>query len=402
MDQQSLPLAKYTVLDLTIARAGPTAVRLLSDWGADVIRIESPVIGDIAGKRHGSDSQNLHRNKRSLCLDLKADAGRQVFMDLARTADVVVENFRVDVKHRLGVDYAALKKINPRIIYASISGFGQRGPYSRRPAVDQVIQGSSGLMSITGEPGRGPMRAGIAVSDTSAGMFLGQGILLALLHREHTGEGQWVHTSLLESMLCKLDFQAARYTMTGEVPSQEGNNHPTLSPMGVFDSADGRVNLAASTDKMFRAFCEIMQADELAANADYETVAGRLTHREALWHQVNLLTRQHATRDLVELLNSVGIPCGPINTIEQAFEDEQVKFLALTKQASHAKLGKIDLIRSPINLSRYSHGAKFDRAGPELGEHSIEILKQLDYSDERIEALVRDRTVITVDGATKA
>lgn len=402
MDQQSLPLAKYTVLDLTIARAGPTAVRLLSDWGADVIRIESPVIGDIAGKRHGSDSQNLHRNKRSLCLDLKADAGRQVFMDLARTADVVVENFRVDVKHRLGVDYAALKKINPRIIYASISGFGQRGPYSRRPAVDQVIQGSSGLMSITGEPGRGPMRAGIAVSDTSAGMFLGQGILLALLHREHTGEGQWVHTSLLESMLCKLDFQAARYTMSGEVPSQEGNNHPTLSPMGVFDSADGRVNLAASTDKMFRAFCEIMQADELAANADYETVAGRLTHREALWHQVNLLTRQHATRDLIELLNSVGIPCGPINTIEQAFEDEQVKFLALTKQASHAKLGKIDLIRSPINLSRYSHGAKFDRAGPELGEHSIEILKQLDYSDERIEALVRDRTVITVDGATKA
>ena len=401
MDQQSLPLAKYTVLDLTIARAGPTAVRLLSDWGADVIRIESPVIGDIAGKRHGSDSQNLHRNKRSLCLDLKADAGRQVFMDLARTTDVVVENFRVDVKHRLGVDYAALKKINPRIIYASISGFGQRGPYSRRPAVDQVIQGSSGLMSITGEPGRGPMRAGIAVSDTSAGMFLGQGILLALLHREHTGEGQWVHTSLLESMLCKLDFQAARYTMSGEVPSQAGNNHPTLSPMGVFDSADGRVNLAASTDKMFRAFCEIMQADELAANADYETVAGRLTHREALWHQVNLLTRQHATRDLVELLNSVGIPCGPINTIEQAFEDEQVKFLALTKQASHAKLGKIDLIRSPINLSRYSHGAKFDRAGPELGEHSIEILKQLDYSDERIEALVRDRTVITVDGATK-
>ena len=246
------------------------------------------------------------------------------------------------------------------------------------------------------------MRAGIAVSDTSAGMFLGQGILLALLHREHTGEGQWVHTSLLESMLCKLDFQAARYTMSGEVPSQAGNNHPTLSPMGVFDSADGRVNLAASTDKMFRAFCEIMQADELAANADYETVAGRLTHREALWHQVNLLTRQHATRDLVELLNSVGIPCGPINTIEQAFEDEQVKFLALTKQASHAKLGKIDLIRSPINLSRYSHGAKFDRAGPELGEHSIEILKQLDYSDERIEALVRDRTVITVDGATKA
>jgi len=402
MDQQPLPLAQYTVLDLTIARAGPTAVRLLSDWGANVIRIESPVSGDIAGKRLGSDSQNLHRNKRSLCLNLKADAGRQVFLDLAKQADVVVENFRVDVKHRLGVDYEAVKKINPAIIYASISGFGQQGPYSGRPAVDQVIQGSSGLMSITGEPGRGPMRAGIAVSDTSAGMFLGQGILLALLHREHTGEGQWVHTSLLESMLCKLDFQGARYTMTGEVPSQEGNNHPTLSPMGVFDSADGHVNLAASTDKMFRVFCEIMQADELAANPDYESVEGRLAHREALWHQVNLLTRRHPTRDLVKLLNSVGIPCGPINTIEQAFEDEQVKFLAVTKQACHRELGNIDLIRSPINLSRYSHGLKFDRAGPDLGEHSVEILRQLDYSDGRIESLLRSGTVIAGTGATEA
>jgi crotonobetainyl-CoA:carnitine CoA-transferase CaiB-like acyl-CoA transferase len=203
-------------------------------------------------------------------------------------------------------------------------------------------------------------------------------------------------------MLCKLDFQAARYTMTGEVPSQEGNNHPTLSPMGVFDSADGHVNLAASTDKMFRVFCEIMQADELAANPDYESVEGRLAHREALWHQVNLLTRRHPTRDLVKLLNSVGIPCGPINTIEQAFEDEQVKFLAVTKQACHRELGNIDLIRSPINLSRYSHGLKFDRAGPDLGEHSVEILRQLDYSDGRIESLLRSGTVIAGTGATEA
>lgn len=402
MDQQSLPLAKYTVLDLTIARAGPTAVRLLTDWGADVIRIESPVSGDIAGKRHGSDSQNLHRNKRSLCLNLKSDAGRQVFLDLVKKADVVVENFRVDVKHRLGVDYEAVKKINPAIIYASISGFGQLGPYSKRPAVDQVIQGSSGLMSITGEPERGPMRVGIAVSDTSAGMFLGQGILLALLHRERTGEGQWVHTSLLESMLCKLDFQAARYTMSGEVPCQEGNNHPTLSPMGVFHTADGLVNMAASTDKMFRVFCTIMQADELAANADYATVEGRLAHREALWDKVNKLTSQHATEELVERLNSVGIPCGPINTIEQAFEDKQVKFLAMTKQASHRELGDIDLLRSPINLSRYSHGRKFDRPGPDLGEHSVEILRQLAYSDEQIEELVRSGTVVIDSGTTKS
>lgn len=399
MDQQSLPLAKYTVLDLSIARAGPTAVRLLADWGANVIRIESPVSGDIAGKRHGPDSQNLHRNKRSLCLNLKSDAGRKVFLDLVKKADVVVENFRVDVKHRLGIDYETVKKINPTIIYASISGFGQQGPYSKRPAVDQIIQGSSGLMSITGEPNRGPMRVGIAVSDTSAGMFLGQGILLALLHREHTGEGQWVHTSLLESMLCKLDFQAARYTMNGEVPCQEGNNHPTLSPMGVFDTSDGSVNMAASTDKMFAAFCEIMEASELGANADYQNPAGRLQHREALWEKVNNITNQYSTRELVEKLNSVGIPCGPINTIKEAFEDEQVKFLAMTKQASHSELGDIDLLRSPINLSQYSHGTRFDRPGPELGEHSVEILKQLDYSDEQIEQLRQSGTIRTKMGS---
>jgi len=387
MDQQQLPLARYTVLDLTIARAGPAAVRLLSDWGANIIRIESPVSGDIAGNRHGPDSQNLHRNKRSLCLNLKSAAGKQVFMDLARTADVVVENFRVDVKHRLGIDYEAVKKVNPSIIYASISGFGQQGPYSKRPAVDQVIQGSSGLMSITGEPDSGPMRVGIAVSDTSAGMFLGQGILLALLHREHTGEGQWVHTSLLESMLCKLDFQAARYTMDGEVAAQEGNNHPTLSPMGVFNSADGQVNLAASTDKMFKAFCDVMQADALAANTDYQTVEGRLAHREELWNKVNSITSQHATAELVDRLNGVGIPCGPINNIAQAFADEQVKSLAMTKRAPHRELGDIHLLRSPINLSEFSHGTQFDRPGPELGEHSLEILKQLHYSDEKIDQL---------------
>ncbi len=395
MDQPALPLAKYTVLDLSIARAGPTAVRLLADWGANVIRIEAPTVGDIAGKRHGPDSQNLHRNKRSLCLDLKTDAGREVFFDLAKQADVVVENFRVDVKHRLGVDYEAVKRVNPAIIYASISGFGQEGPYSKRPAVDQVIQGMSGLMSITGEPDRGPMRAGIAVSDTSAGMFLGQGILLALLQREQSGEGQWVHTSLLESMLCKLDFQAARYTMSGEVAAQEGNNHPTLSPMGVFDTADGLVNLAASTDKMFAAFCDAMQAEELSANAAYQTVDGRLRQREALWEKVNHLTSQHTTKELVDKLNAVGIPCGPINNIQEAFADQQVEFLSMTRQAHHEQLGDIDLLRSPINLSNHAQGEQFDRPGPELGEHSVEILQQLDYSDEQITELMHSGAVCT-------
>ncbi|NKB34922.1 MAG: CoA transferase [Pseudomonadales bacterium] len=393
MDQQALPLSRYTVLDLTIARAGPTAVRLLADWGANVIRIEAPVEGDIAGSRHGPDSQNLHRNKRSLCLDLKSAAGKVVFADLVKKADVVMENFRVDVKHRLGVDYESVKKINPSIIYGSISGFGQEGPYAKRPAVDQVIQGMSGLMSITGEPERGPMRAGIAVSDTSAGMFLGQGILLALLHREQTGEGQWVHTSLLEAMLCKLDFQAARYTMNGEVAGQEGNNHPTLSPMGVFHTSDGLVNLAASTDKMWNAFCAVTKAESLMNNDEYRSVEGRLKHRDAVWNEVNEITTQFTSAELVEKMNSVGIPCGPINSIGEAFEDDQVSFLNMTKTAIHPENGELELLRSPINMSNFGQGNRFDKPGPDLGEHSSEILRELNYSDEKIAELMADGTI---------
>jgi crotonobetainyl-CoA:carnitine CoA-transferase CaiB-like acyl-CoA transferase len=389
MTKSSLPLANYTVLDLTIARAGPTAVRLLADWGADIIRIESPAEIDIAGKRLGPDSQNLHRNKRSLCLDLKSQAARQVFMDLVKTADVVVENFRVDVKQRLGIDYAAIKKVNPAIVYASISGYGQTCPYASRPAVDQVIQGASGLMSITGEPDGDPMRVGIAVSDTAAGMFLGQGILLALLSREHTGEGQWVHTSLLESMLCKLDFQAARYTMNGETPGREGNNHPTLSPMGTFKTADGLVNLAASTDKMFASFCKAMAADTLAENNKFATVEGRYANRKELERLVNELTSHYKTEQLVVMLNGVGIPCGPVNSIAQAFEDEHVKSLKMTRTAAHKELGDIDLIRSPINLSNHVQDERFERPGPGLGEHSIEILRQLNYSEAQIDELQR-------------
>ncbi len=387
MIDSSLPLASYKVLDLSIARAGPAAVRMLADWGADVIRIEPPFSGDIAGDRHGPDSQNLHRNKRSLCLDLKSAAGREVLLRLAQETDILVENFRVGVTTRLGIDYQAIRQVNPAIIYASISGFGQDGPYAARPAVDQVVQGMSGLMSITGKPGGGPMRAGIAVSDTSAGMFLGQGILLALLHREKTGEGQWVHTSLLESMLCKLDFQAARYTMSGEVATQEGNNHPTLSPMGVFDASDGQVNLAASTDRMFRAFCDAMDAAGLLADPRFGTVDGRREHREALWQEVNGITRKFTSAQLVSTLNLAGIPCGPINRIDQAFDDEQVRHLKMTRTAHHKSLGDLALIRSPINLSRFDQDGDFRAPGPERGEHSREILSEYGYEDDEIELL---------------
>ena len=388
----NLPLSDYTVLDLTIARAGPTAVRLLADWGANVIRIEPPPArdtsgGSVTGDHDGPDQQNLHRNKRGLAIDLKSDAGAALFRELVSKADVVVENFRSDVKARLGIEYEQLKAIKPSIILASISGFGQDGPYAARPGVDQIVQGTSGLMSITGEPGRGPMRVGIAISDTSAGMFLGQGILLALLHREKTGEGQWVHTSLLEAMLSKIDFQGARYTMEGEIPEQQGNFHPTQVPMGVFESADGLVNLAASTGKMWANFCKALGADELASRDEYRHARGRVERREAINREVNEVTKQFPTSELVARLNEVGVPCGPIYNIGEAFEDEQAKHLRMVKAAPHDRRGDINLVRSPINLSGFPHEPRFHHAGPTPGQHSEEILGELGFSSADIEAL---------------
>ncbi len=386
----ALPLAPYVVLDLTIARAGPTAVRLLADWGAEIIRIEPPPErdrGSVTGRRRGSDEQNLHRNKRSLMLDLKSPEGNKVLRQLIERADVVVENFRADVKERLGLTYDQLRKINSRIVLASISGFGQDGPYAERPGFDQVVQGMCGLMSVTGDKGGGPVRAGIAISDTTAGMFLGQGILLALLHRERTGEGQWVYTSLLEGMLNKLDFQGARYTMDGEVPQKEGNAHPTQIPMGTFRAKDGLVNIGASTARMWPAFCKALGGEAMLANSLYQTMPSRIQHRAQLDADVTALTEKFTVSELVEKLNPVGVPCGPINTIGDAFEDVQVKHLRVTRVAQHPAIGPIQLLRSPINLSGFPQPEQFARHGPDPGEHSAELLYELGYTEAQVESL---------------
>ncbi|MGB1342616.1 MAG: CaiB/BaiF CoA transferase family protein [Pseudomonadales bacterium] len=390
------PLSDLVVLDLSIARAGPVAVRLLSDWGADVIRIEAPQQAgaqDVTGNRKGSDAQNLHRNKRGISLDLKTEQGYRLFLRLVEQADIVVENFRVDVKRRLKIDFETLQKVNSKLIYASISGFGQSGPYQNRPGVDQIVQGSSGLMSLTGRPEDQPMRVGIAISDTTAGMFLGQGILLAVLERHRTGIGQWVHTSLLESMLSKLDFQAARYTMSGEVPGRAGNHHPTFAPMGVFEASDGWVNIAASTGKMFRAFCDALGLNELLSDTRFESAAARLEYREALSQIINERTRTLTSEVLVERLNAVGCPCGPIYSVEQAFEDQQARHLRMVQRAEHSELGSLQLIRSPINLSRHPLNEAFDRAAPEHGEHNHEIYQNLGLSLEEIASLERSGVI---------
>ena len=388
------PLQHIKVLDLTIARAGPTAVRLLADWGADVIKIEPPrSSGSATGSRRGPDEQNLHRNKRALSLDLKDPAGQQVFHQMAQQADIVVENFRSDVKFRLGVDYETLSTINPRLIYASISGFGQDGPYATRPGVDQIIQGMSGLMSITGEPGQGPMRVGVAISDTSAGMFLGQGILLALIHRQQTGKGQWVQTSLLEAMLSKLDFQGARYTMSGEIPDQQGNDHPTQVPMGTLQASDGFVNVAAYGEVMWGRFCEALNADALRSHPDYQSVAARVSRRDTLKADMNEVTRQFTVAELTERLTAAGVPAGPINNVGEAFEDPQVKHLGMAIPAPHPQLGELDLVRSPIHLSAFAQAQRFDCAAPDPGKDTVEVLADFGYTPEQIDALLEQGTI---------
>jgi len=390
-----LPLNGFKVLDLTAHRAGPTAVRQLADWGADVIKIEEPGGPDVdatGSRRNGPDFQNLHRNKRSLTLNLKTPEGLKIFFDLAKTADVVVENYRSTVKHRLGVDYEAVKKVNPRVVYGSISGFGQDGPYEGRPGVDQIAQGMGGLMSITGHAGGGPVRVGIAINDTSAGLLLANGIVLALLERERSGEGQWVHTSLIEAQIYMLDFQAARWLIKGEIPGQEGNNHPTGTGTGMFQTADGYINIAAAGDKVWKRFCEAAGAPELLTDPDYATPAARSKNRSALNARVVEIVRRHPNDYWVAAMDKAGVPCGPINTVDKVFADPQVKHLGIARPIDHPKYGKQTVVGQPIHLSRYPQPEKLKHT-PEPGEHTEEILSGLGYDKGAIAALREKRAV---------
>src|SRR5246127_1542958 len=372
----SQALSRFTVLDLTRVRSGPTCVRQLADWGANVIKIDA-LTEDATGEqpggpRRGSDFQNLHRNKRAMTLNLKDPKGVEVFMRLARQADVIVENFRPDVKAKLGIDYESVRKVNPRIVYGSISGFGQDGPYHKRPGFDQIAQGMGGLMSITGAPGGGPMRVGIPVADLTAGLSCAMGILTALLEREVSGEGQWVKTSLLQAQIFMLDFQAARWLMEKDVAQQAGNDHPTSIPTGVFKTSDGYINIATAGGRIWERCAAAIGAPELVSHPDYAAAPARSKNRDALNAEINKRTATKSTEYWVETLNAAGVPCGPIYSIDQVFADAQVQHLGMAQDVPNPEGRHMCLVGQPFTLSRTP--SNMAARPPEFGEQTEEVL----------------------------
>ena len=382
-------LSHIRVIDLKRVRSGPTAVRQLADWGADVIKVEAPESiepdGALGASRHTSDFQNLHRNKRSITLNLKQPEAIEILMKLVETSDVVVENFRPDVKERLGVDYESLKSRNPKIILASISGFGQDGPYAKRPGFDQIAQGMGGLMSITGAPGEGPMRVGIPVADLTAGLFCAMGIQTALLEREKSGLGQWVNTSLLQAQIFMLDFQAARWLSENHVAGQAGNNHPTSVPTGVFKTSDGSINLAVAGETIWKRFVEAVDKGEWLEMDEFKNAKERLKNRDYLNKLIEEVTITKTSDEWVEKLEKVGVPCGPINSIDKVFDDPQVKHLGIAQSIDTIPFGQTQLVGQPFNLSRSPSIMK--QRPPEKGEHNEDVLLDLGYSSEELDEL---------------
>ena len=390
--QPSTALGDYLVLDLTRVRSGPTCVRQLADWGADVIKIEAPGdTSDMGGPRAGPDFQNLHRNKRSLTLNLKSDEGKKIFMKLAAKADVIVENFRPEVKHRLGIDYDSLAAKNEGLVYASISGFGQDGPLADRPGFDQIAQGMGGLMSITGEPGRGPMRVGIPIADLCAGLFAAQAIFIALLERAKSGKGQWVQTSLLQAQIFMLDFQASRFLMDGDIPKQAGNNHPQSIPTGVFATNDGTINIAVAGEQIWQRFADALGKPEWKDDERFSINEARSNNREILNAEIEAITTTNSTFYWVSALNKAGVPAGEINNIDQVFDNAQVRHLGLAQDVTSHERGATKLVGQPIVMSRTP--SKITAPSPLAGANSEDILTALNYTKEQIDILRKDGVI---------
>jgi formyl-CoA transferase len=384
----SAALSRFRVIDLTQVRAGPTACRQLADWGADVVQVQMPEHmrgDDTLGGQEGSDYQYTHRNKRSITLNLKEPEGIALLKQLIAKADVVVENFRPDVKFRLGIDYESLKKDNPGLVYASISGFGQTGPLAARPGFDQIAQGMGGLMSVTGLAEQGPMRVGIPSADLWAGIFAAQGILVALLEREKSGQGQWLHTSLLESMVYMMDFQTSRWLIDEEVATQAGNFHPTSIPTGVYKARDGYMNIAVFGSKIWERFCDILEAPQWVTDPRYHDKPSRSVNRDALNAEINERLAKQDRAYWIERLNDGGVACGLINSMDEVFNEPQVQHLKMVKDVVSVHQGPQRLVGQPVQLERTP--SSIARAAPRRGEHSVEILGELGLDDQTLAAL---------------
>ena len=385
-----LPLSRFTVLDLTRVRSGPAAVRQFADWGANVIKIEEP--GDVPDDKPGgssqfADYQNTHRNKRSVTLNLKHPEGKALFMEMVKQADVVIENYRPNVKFKLGIDYESLRKVNPRIILASVSGFGQDGPYVDRPGLDQIAQGLGGIMSVTGEPGRGPMRAGIPVADLTSGLFCAIGTLVALLEREESGEGQWVQSSLLQAQVWMMDFQIMRWLMNKEIPGQTGNNHPTTAATGVYPTSDGFINLAAMGTEMFVRLVKALGRPDIAEDARFKDIKTRGQHRPALNELIAECTKEKPSAYWIDIFNKEGVPCGYIKNVKETMEDPQVVHLGMAKKLQHPKLGEISVVNQAVIMSRSKRDVF--TAAPDRGEHNHEVYAEFGISADRVNALAK-------------
>jgi crotonobetainyl-CoA:carnitine CoA-transferase CaiB-like acyl-CoA transferase len=378
------------VLDLTRVRSGPAAVRQFADWGANVIKIEEP--GDVPDDKPGgssqfADYQNTHRNKRSVTLNLKHPEGKALFMEMVKQADVVIENYRPNVKFKLGIDYESLRKVNPRIILASVSGFGQDGPYVDRPGLDQIAQGLGGIMSVTGEPGRGPMRAGIPVADLTSGLFCAIGTLVALLEREESGEGQWVQSSLLQAQVWMMDFQIMRWLMNKEIPGQTGNNHPTTAATGVYPTSDGFINLAAMGTEMFVRLVKALGRPDIAEDARFKDIKTRGQHRPALNELIAECTKEKTSAYWIDVFNKEGVPCGYIKNVKETMEDPQVVHLGMAKKLQHPKLGEISVVNQAVIMSRSKRDVF--TAAPDRGEHNHEVYAEFGIGADRVDALTK-------------
>ena len=386
------------MLDLTRALAGPFCTMVLGDLGADVIKVEPSEGGDMIRNwgpyDRGVSAYYLsgNRNKRGIAVNFRDPAGLALLRELAAQCDVVVENFRPGAMENMGLSYETLASVNPALVYAGITGFGRTGPAGNRPGFDQIAQGHSGLMSLTGSPESGPMRVGVAIGDQTAGMWAAMGILSALFQRKSTGRGQRVETSLLASLVGLLSVQGQRYLSLGEVPALVGNTHPVISPFGVFETGDGPLNIAAATTGMWQKLCHLLDLDALVEDPRFADNAGRVAARrelkELLEERLQRNTRAHWTKVLVD----AGIPAGPINNLADVFSDEQVRHCRLVEEVEHPLLGPLKQVGCPISLESIA-GRSVRRAPPLLGEHTREVLAEFGLAAARIEELLQTQVI---------